>query len=122
MTTALTILCVSFIAMAVVVWNKNTQMSTGRTNFRISTPERDAHLEQWYNRIMFQITHVSYGSLKKTLHDMLVAVENFFLRIFVRLGKRFHTIGDIVRGKNIPRNKGAVSFFLKNIEESKKSV
>lgn len=113
---ALTILCVSFIAMVTVVWNKNSEMTTGRTFMHISTPERDARLEYLYEKAVYQITHVSYRSIKNTLHDWLVAVENFFLRMFVRLGKRFSTIGDIVRGKNIPKNRGAVSFFLKNIE------
>lgn len=113
---ALTILCVSFIAMLVVVWNKSAEMTTGKTMFRISTPERDARIEHWFDRTMYRITHVSYTSLKNKLHDLLVAFESMFLRIFVRLGKRFHTIGDIVRGKNIPKNKGSVSFFLKNIE------
>ena len=116
MTIALTILCLSFLAMATLLWNKNSQMTTGRTLLSVSTPERDARLEQWFQKFAYQITHVSYTSIKNTLHDWLVAVENFFLRIFVRLGKRFHTIGEIVRGKNIPKNRGSVSFFLKNIE------
>lgn len=113
---ALTILCFSFVAMAVVLWNKNSQVTTGRAFFSISTPERDARLEEWYDKAVFQLTHVSYASVRNILHNALVAVENFFLSIFVRLGKRFSTIGDIVRGRNIPRNKGSVSFFLKNIE------
>ena len=122
MITALTLLVLSFIGMLVVVWGKSIQMSTGRNVLHISTEERDMRLSQWYGKVAYQVTHVSFNSLKNNLHSIIVAVENFFLRIFDRLGKKFKVIGDIVRGRDLPKNKGSVSFFLKNIEENEENV
>lgn len=122
MITALTLLILSFIGMIVVMWGKSVEMATGKNVLHISNQERDLRLNQWYGDVMYQITHVSFNSLKKNLHAVIVVVENFFLRMFVRLGKKFTVIGDIVRGRNLPKNRGSVSFFLKNIEEKEENV
>ncbi len=119
MITALVIVLLSFIGMIAILWSKSVQLSGGQAMFSLSTPERDARLSWWFERTMYQITHVSYKSLKNTLHNLLVAFENFFLAIFVKLGKKFGRIGDMVRGKDIPKNRGSVSFFLKNVEDVK---
>ena len=98
------------------------QLTTGKDILHISNPERDARLTSFWQSFVYQVTHVSRKSLAEKLHKIVVVIENFFLRIIVKVGKKFSSVGDVVRGKNIPRNRGAVSFFLKNIEEHKKSL
>lgn len=99
-----------------MIYAKMTELTTGKNFLRISTPERDAKITEAWKSFVYQITHVSRKSLMKTFHKTVVGVENFFLRMVMKLGKKFTSIGDMVRGKDIPRNRGAVSFFLKNIE------
>ena len=110
--------------MAVILWGKNVELSTGRNVLRISTSERDNRLHEWYERIMYQMTHVTAKSIGAAFHRVVVTAETFSLALFVRLGKRFSKIGDIVRGKDLPKNRGSisVSFFLKNIEEGRKNM
>lgn len=122
MTIIYTILIVSFIGMSILTYAKMGELSTGRNMLNISTPERDHKLRTLWQSIVYHITHVSLQSIKEGFHDGIVAAENFFLRIIVKLGKNFSSLGDIVRGKDIPKNRGSVSFFLKNIEDHKKSL
>jgi hypothetical protein len=113
------IAAVSFIAAMAVVWSKSAELSTGKGMFQISTPERDTKVINAFGVAHYQITHVSRKSIIRISQRAIVAVENMFMSFFVLLGKKFSTIGDVVRGKDIPKNRGAVSFFLKNIETKK---
>jgi hypothetical protein len=105
--------------MSLLTYAKMSELSTGRNILHLSTPERDQRLRRVWKAVMYQITHVSWRSVKEGFHDSIVAAENFFLRVIVKLGKKFSSVGDIVRGKDIPKNRGSVSFFLKNLEDHK---
>lgn len=119
MITLYTILVVSFFGLAFLTYNKMLELTTGKNIVKISSPARDQKLKHAWNRFVYQITHVSWKSIKRRSYKIMVSIENYFLKVIIKLGKKFSTLGDIVRGKNIPRNRGSVSFFLKNLENGR---
>ncbi len=112
-----TILAVSFFASVTMIYAKMSELTNGKNILHISTPERDAKILAMWRALSYRITHVSRKSLTEASHKVIVSVENFFLRLIVKLGKKFTSLGDMVRGKDIPRNRGSVSFFLREIDE-----
>jgi hypothetical protein len=105
-----------------MTYAKMSELTNGKNVLRISTPSRDEKIVETWKWFRYQVTHVSRKSLSEASHKIVVSVENFFLGLIMKLGKKFTSLGDIVRGKDIPRNRGAVSFFLKGTEEHKKSL
>lgn len=51
---------------------------------------------------------------------MLEKVEKFFMRSFFKIFRYIGKLSDMVKGKDVPKNKGSASFFLKRIDEVKK--
>jgi hypothetical protein len=47
-------------------------------------------------------------------------VERLGIKIAEKIVSRFGTVRDVVVGKDLPKNKGAVSFYFKHIEVYKK--
>lgn len=122
MTVVYTILGGSFLVLWFMIYAKMSELSTGKNMLRISTPERDAFITGVWNRFVYHVTHVSRTSIMETSHKLIVSIENFFLGVIVKLSKKFTSLGDMVRGKDIPRNRGSVSFFWKNIDERRKEI
>lgn len=111
------ILAVAVIALAVMLYNKKVELATGKGFIRFCD-KRDAKLSLWWNHVCGQVSHITRRSALEKLHEVLVTSENFFLGLFMKLGKRFHKIGDMVRGKDLPKNRGSASLFLQDIAET----
>lgn len=107
--------------MSFLVYGKIEELGGSKNIFSLSNKKRDAAIKKHWRSFIFNITHVSMKSIKKGSHKVITSAEGAFLKVMSQLGKKFSSIGDMVRGKDIPRNRGSVSFFLKNISEHKKS-
>lgn len=53
---------------------------------------------------------------------MAEKIEQWGLKMLDRAVNKFGRAKDMVSGKDLPKNKGAVSFFLKHIESHKKNM
>ena len=88
--------------------------------FTIGSRSTDSVIATTWNSVVYMITHVSVRSCERIAKQAVFKVERFFISKFEQLGQRFGVVGNMVMGYNLPRNRGSVSFFLKNIEDHKK--
>ncbi len=116
MTISLTICLVSLFALAMLVFNKNSELQKGAPMFRVGNENTDETLLNLWNIFVYTATHASINSIKSMIQSFVLAFERLFINQFEAISKRFAVFGDIVTGRDIPKNRGSVSFFLKNIE------
>lgn len=126
MTTALIILSVSLVIMAIMIHSKHVELETGKARINLSSAKMDiTFIKARHNAGLF-IKGINYRNIYNISHKFLEWMEYKFIGIagkgWVLFAPRFKKMSDIVKGKNIPKNKGCVSFFLKNIEEHKKQL
>ena len=115
------ILCAtSFMAIAAMIKNKQKELSGDKPMFNIGSHSADSVIASTWNSMVYMITHVSVQSCKRLSKQVLLGVEKFFISKFEQLGHRFTGVGNMVTGYDLPRNRGSVSFFLKNIEDHKR--
>lgn len=120
MNVALTICMISLVVCAVILFNKNKELSKGRSMLSFS-PKLDAAVQDAIEMIVYACTHASVKTAEQLFKRAVIGTERFLLGQFDRVSHRFVVVSDVVTGKHIPKNRGSVSFFLKNIETSKKS-
>lgn len=100
--------------------HKNRELRTGKVLLTIGNQQSDIALR----RLMVSLTekaavaHPSNG--KSIIKRSIIVIERQFMNLFHKLSERFESVSDVVTGRDIPKNRGSVSFFLKNIEDSKK--
>ncbi len=121
MTIALTICAASFIALALVILNKSRELSRGAALLRMGSRHTDELISRSWDSFVYTVTHVSVREARHLLYRAVISCEKLFIRQFDKVSGRFAIVGDIVTGRDIPKNRGSVSFFLKNIETRKKS-
>ncbi|HEY1037209.1 MAG TPA: hypothetical protein VGE62_01345 [Candidatus Paceibacterota bacterium] len=121
MNLALTIFAVAFVLGAVILLNKRREMSRGKPWFFIGGSELDQAVYDAVEFFIYVTTHASVKRTKMLFRKALLSAEKFFLGAFERIGHRFGIVSDIITGKDLPKNRGSVSFFLKNIEVSKRN-
>ncbi len=110
----------SLVLIVSMLLNKKREMSTGKKLFTLATQQSDLVVRRMLASIMEKasIAHPENG--KSALRRAIIEVERGAMNVFHRLSHRFSVVGDVVTGRDIPKNRGSVSFFLKNIEDSKK--
>lgn len=120
MITTSTIAIVSLVLILSMLLNKKRELSTGKKLFTLATHQSDLAVRRMRASIIEKasIAHPENG--KSALRRTLIEVERGVMSLFHRLSHRFSIVGDVVTGRDIPKNRGSVSFFLKNIEDSKK--
>ncbi len=119
MTTSLIILAVAVVLGGMILLNKKRELSTGEPILQIGTDRSDTVLSDLSDKIEFAIARTDLESIKKIVKKYVLYAESGVLKGFHIIGQRFETVGHMVTGKHIPKNRGSVSFFLKNIEEHK---
>jgi hypothetical protein len=122
MTIALTIFCISLMAVIMLTANKSKEIKSGRAMFSIGSRGSDEWLSEVWNVLAYTITHASVRSIRQLANRSVISVERLVIRQFDRFSHRFAVVGEIVTGRDIPKNRGSVSLFLKKIEHPKKRV
>lgn len=115
-----TIAIVSLVLMVYMLLHKNREIRTGRVLVNIGNHQSDLVLQRVAASLVEKaaIAHPNNG--KSVLRRCIIVVEKQFMNLFHKLSERFEIVSDVVTGRDIPKNRGSVSFFLKNIEDSKK--
>lgn len=120
MITTLTISLISFALVNLMLLNKKREMNRGRGMFTIGTVNSDQKVTDYAATVVSVVQNINVASTKRFAVKQAVKIEQFAMGVFERLATRFTIFGEVVTGRNIPKNRGSVSFFLKNIEDSKK--
>lgn len=116
----LTSTIVGAILLVALYLNKKREVVRGKGFLTIGNERTDQQLLNVYEDISSYASVLRPHALKVFVGRMVVKAEQFAMGIFEKLSRRFSVVGDMVTGKDIPKNRGSVSFFLKNIEDSKK--
>ncbi len=111
---------ISLIAIAVMLMNKQREMKGNKALFSVGTESTDSRIATLWSSMVYMVTHVSVQSCKKLTRQAMLKAEAFFIENFETVARKFSLVGDMVTGYDLPRNRGSVSFFLKNIEDHKR--
>jgi hypothetical protein len=120
MITTITTLIVSASILLMMLSHKQRELRTGKAMIKIGTSAADHKLRTAWQSSLSKLSHVHPSNGKHTLRRSMVELERHIMNLFHRLSHKFSIVGDVVTGRDIPKNRGSVSFFLKNIEDSKK--
>lgn len=100
--------------------NKSRELSRGRGFLKSSSTKTDSWCLAVYEKIKTLGGSLKVVTSRKAIIRGVVKFEQFCVKMFSRLANRFTIVGEVMIGGSIPKNRGSVSFFLKNIEASKK--
>lgn len=117
-----TICTLSLLIMLAMIITKSLEISGKKCHIRFSKPEWDWHILRKYHLVRHNVVHIKRESLANFFHRMAKVLELVFIRLARKLEKRFSKLGDMIKGKQVARNRGSVSFFLKNIEDHKNNL
>jgi hypothetical protein len=116
---ALTLLILSLGISAFILWNKKREVEYGEPLLKIGNEKMDQTVYDTTELVIYTATHASVNSTKRIFRKAVISVEKQIITIYRIITDRFINIGDMVTGKSVPKNKGSVSFFLKNVERYK---
>ena len=105
-----------------MMFAKTLELSGRKCHIKFSKPEWDWHILRKYHLVRHNVLHIKRESLANFCHRTAKVLELLFIRLANKLEKRFSRLGDMIKGKQVARNKGSVSFFLKNIEKPKNNL
>lgn len=104
-----------------LLWSgKRKELQGGRVYIHIGTEQSDAKIHDRFEATKHFIKSIDKRFVSDTFHDLAETVERFGIKIAEKIVSRFGTVRDVVVGKDLPKNKGAVSFYFKHIEVHKK--
>lgn len=119
MTTSLIIFIAALILCTGVLVNKKRE-STGMSYIRIGSNSADEFFNKMAYSFKLCMIALEFDSLKKSSKYALHYIERHVISLIEKMSHRFEIAGHAIMGRNIPKNRGSVSFFLKNIENRKK--
>lgn len=122
MITSLIICTLSAIFFAVLCYSKKLELDRGRALIRVGSSSMDNRLQSYYEKQREFIASIDTEYIKEKFHLIAEKAEHWGLRMGEKLVNKFGRAKDMVTGKDLPKNKGAVSFFLKHIESHKNQV
>jgi hypothetical protein len=82
----------------------------------------DIRLRSAWNRSLTQIRAMNWEYIQEKMHALAEYIEKKALVIVSKVFNRFGRVRDVVTGKDLPKNKGSVSFFLKHIEHHRNQI
>ncbi len=113
---------VSLGILSLMIYSKKKENITGKKTVRVGTDTTDRALKTVYYLLCDKVDVLHPNRLKNTLRRVVIRIERGSMTVFHRFSHKFSVVGDVVTGRDIPKNRGSVSFFLKNIEDSKKQT
>ncbi len=120
MTTALIIFSIAMIVAGIILLNKKKEVTSGVGYFSIGNTDLDQKISDISTNIEIYLIETDSKKVKSIIKKRVVRFETWFLKSIHLIAKRFEVYGDVVTGRDIPKNRGSISFFLKNIENDKK--
>ncbi len=122
MTSILIIFSISLVLSLLFLLNKHKEDVGGKGYVCIGSERTDIGIVNGYKTFLDLVHRATISTAKLYIQKSTVWFEKQFIRLTHYTVKRVYSFSNIITGHNIPKNKGSVSFFLKNIEEHKKTV
>lgn len=122
MITSLIICTLSVIFLILLVYGKRAELNGGRQLIRVGSESLDSRLHEYYERQKQFVHSVDREYIYEKMHLLAEKVEQWGLIMLDKLVNKFGRAKDMVSGKDLPKNRGAVSFFLKHIESHKRNM
>ena len=120
MITTITISLASLVCVLSMLAHKQRELVTGKTLVKLGGVQSDYALRRIWGVSLDKLAVVHPTNSKKVVQRSVVGAEKHAMKAFHVLSRKFAVVGDVVTGKEKTKNRGSVSFFLKNIEDSKK--
>lgn len=116
MTLAIIILIFSICGVSITLFNKVRELDTGKAIISISK-DTDQKIVDLYTKIYLYIKELP----KRIFHSGVILVLRLFYVFSSKLKKKIYPkishLVDTVKGRDLPKNKGSVSFFLERVKE-----
>lgn len=87
---------------------------------RIGSMELDARLSHVTSTVKSWVHNIDAEYVKSVLHTIAESAEKFGISCAEKCINRFMKVRDLVDSRDIPKNRGSVSFFFKHIEHHQK--
>jgi hypothetical protein len=87
---------------------------------RIGSMELDARLSHATSTVKSWVHNIDAEYVKSVLHTIAESAEKFGISCAEKCINRFMKVRDLVDSRDIPKNRGSVSFFFKHIEHHQK--
>jgi hypothetical protein len=122
MTISLITFAISLVCLSILAVNKHKELNGQKTWFSIGNLKTDRNIAVLWKTVVYMVTHVSVRSIQRLAKQAVLKTERFFINKVEEMGQKFSMVGNMVTGYDLPKNRGSVSFFLKNIEDHKKTM
>lgn len=112
---------ISFLALVFMLYNKHNELVKGKGIVKISIAS-DEDIRQRIETIQLNIKEFPRKVIHLTAFFTVKHGLNIFDKVRQIVYPKISHIIDAVKGKDVPKNKGSVSLFLKHIEEHRRST
>ena len=96
------------------------QINGSRWYVRLHSHEFEQKIVSKLGALWDVVKHWFLVTFRALSAKFLEKAEKFFMRAFFKLFRYINKLSDMVKGKDVPKNKGSASFFLKRIDEVEK--
>jgi len=120
MLTTFIIFIASTITALFILANKIGQISGSRWYVRLHSHEFEHKVINKMGAFWDVISNWFKVTFRVVSAKVLEKLEKFFMKVFFKLFRYINKLSDMVKGKDVPKNKGSASFFLKRIDETEK--
>ncbi len=103
-----------------ILANKIGQINGSRWYIKLHSHELEHRMINKLGAMWDVIMHSSKATIRTVFARVLQKMEKFFMKVFFKLFRYINKLSDMVKGKDVPKNKGSASFFLKRIDEVEK--
>lgn len=118
---ALTSFFVALIGIVFVFANRNRQMRTGKSYVNLSFGS-DFHLKKRIVDVKATVRGMPKRAADFTAYHAVRHGIKLYDKVKTKIHPKIAHIIEAVKGKDIPKNRGTASIFLKKIEEHKKNL
>lgn len=119
---SLIIFIVSIITIALLWYNKYREARGVLPLVYIGSHDFDKQLSNIKSICTRFIKKIDAEYLKSIFHDIAESTEKFGIIFAEKCINKFTHVRARINNKNIPKNRGSVSFFFKHIEDHQKSI
>ena len=122
MFTTLTLFIISSVTALFILGNKVGQLNGSRWYVQLHSHEFERRLLTKGGAVWDMVSHSVVRGFRAFFAKFLEKAEKFFLRMFFKIFRYITKMSDMVKGRDVPANKGSASFFLKSIDEPGKNL
>ncbi len=122
MLTILILFIISTLTAVFIVVNKIGHINGSRWYVKLHSHEFERKVLNKTGAFWDVVWHSCTHTFRALTAVFLEKIQKFFMKVFFKLFRYISKLRDMVKGRDIPKNKGSASFFLKRIDEMGKDL